>query len=160
MDTVLGSVMLCRSVRAAHKQRLERQQQNLDPQEHGVDEPHRIHDVKGDRPQPADLPRGYHLVVARIGIRDAAAAGRHSSQPAFVKGLQEDEESPLFRDLLRIDQLLGAAELAVRDVVLHLRDHHRNDGPGLGDAGDLGNHARFDDLRLDLGKSGMHGPPS
>ncbi len=42
---------------------------------------------------------------------------------------------------------------------MDLRDHHRNDGPGLGDARDLGHHARLDDLRFDLRESGMHRPP-
>ena len=44
--------------------------------------------------------------------------------------------------------------LAGGDDVLHLGHHHRDDGPGLGDAGHLADHADLHHLRLDLAEAG------
>ena len=77
------------------------------------------------------------------------------SIPPLKSGSRYDEQRAGPRHLLRIDQLFAAAELAGRDVVLDIRDDHRNDGERLRDAGDLGDHSALHDLRLDLPKAGL-----
>ena len=57
--------------------------------------------------------------------------------------------------LLRVDQLLTAAELTRGNVVLHFRDHHRDNGPWLGCARDLGDHSNLHDLCFDLSEAGV-----
>ena len=75
-------------------------------------------------------------------------------EPAFVERLEKDQDGSRPHHLLRVDQLLAAAELAGGDEVLHPRHHHRDHRPGLRDAGDLGHHADLHDLRLDLPEAG------
>ena len=52
-------------------------------------------------------------------------------------------------------QLLSAAELTCRDIVLNASDDHRDDGPWLGDARRLGHHADLHDLGFDLSEAGL-----
>ena len=86
--------------------------------------------------------------------------GSHTVEPALVERLEKDQDGSRPRHLLRVDQLLAAAELAGGDEVLHAGDHHRDDRPGLRDAGGLGHHADLHDLRLDLPKAGLQAPLS
>ena len=146
------------SMPAEHKS-LDRKHQRLDPQDHGVDEADSIDRVKSKAPRRADIPGGDQVVVAGIGVGDATAAGRHAFEPALVERLQEDQDGSRLGHLLRIDQLLAAAELAGGDEVLHLRDHHRDDRPRLRDAGDFGHHADLHDLRFDLPEAGLQASP-
>ena len=83
-----------------------------------------------------------------------AAAGRHALQPALVDRLHENENRAGTHGALRLDQLFAAPELASRDVILHVRYHHRNDRPRLGDAGSFGHHPHLHDLGFDLAKAG------
>ena len=53
-------------------------------------------------------------MVVRIGVGNAAAAGRDAREPAFVERLQVDQKSTGTCHLLRVDQLFPAAELAGR----------------------------------------------
>ena len=43
------------------------------------------------------------------------------------------------------------------DDVLHVRDYHRDDGPGLGDACDFGGHSGLHDLCFDLPEPCLQG---
>ena len=74
---------------------------------------------------------GNQVVVAGIGVDDAAASGRDAIKAAFIDRLQERENGAGSLHLLRFDQLLAAPELARRDVILLAGHHHRNNGPGL-----------------------------
>src|SRR3712207_5983262 len=98
-------------------------------------------------------------MIARIGVGDAAAARRDTVEPAFVEWLEKHKEGSRPRHLLWVDQLLSTAELASGDDLLHTRDHHRDDRPGLRDTGDFGRHSGLYDLRLDLPKAGLQGFP-
>ena len=132
--------------------------ERLQPQDQGVHQPEGIHDVKSDAPHGAGVFRGDHVVVVGIGVGDAAAARRDAVQPACVERLEIHQERAGPRHLLRVDQLLAAAELAGSDDILHVGDHHRDDGPGLRYAGHLGDHSDFHDLRFDLPKAGLQAP--
>src|SRR5437016_8200217 len=118
-------------------------------------EPECIDNVKRYAPHSAGVFRYNQVVVIGIGIGDTAAAGRYVVEPTFVEGLEKCEEGPGLPHLLRVDQLLAATKLAGGDVVLHTRDHHRNDGPRLRYAGDLGRHSGFHDLRFNLSEAGL-----
>jgi hypothetical protein len=59
----------------AKHQGLDRVNQRLDAQDHGVHEPDRIHPVQGQPLQDADLAGGVQLVIAGISVGDAGAAG-------------------------------------------------------------------------------------
>jgi hypothetical protein len=98
-------------------------------------------------------------MIAAICIGDAAAAGRHAVEPAFVERLEKDEDGARTGHLLRLDQLLATAELASSDEVLHLRDDHGDDRPGLRYARDLGRHSDLHDLCLYLPKAGLPALP-
>src|SRR6266850_1630829 len=50
-------------------------------------------------------------------------------------------------------------ELARRDVVLHVGDHHRDDRKRLGHACDFGDHSGLHDLRLDLAEACLQASP-
>src|SRR5579863_2311901 len=93
------------------------------------------------------------VVVAGIGVGNAAAARRDAVKAALIERIQKRYQGARLLYLLRIEQLLAAAELASRNVALHARDHHRDNGKRLGYAGDLRDHSRFHDLRLDLIKA-------
>src|SRR6478752_10198769 len=95
------------------------------------------------------------IMVVRVRVRDAATAGGYALEPALVERLEEREQRAGPLNLLRIDQLLAAAELTRRDVVLHIGDDHRDHSERRGDAGDLGDHAGLHDLRLDLVEAGL-----
>ena len=89
-------------------------------------------------------------MVVGVGVCDTAAASCHSIEPAFVERLKCHEKRARSRDLLCVEQLLAAAELACGNIVLHIRDHHRDNGPGFRCTGDLGYHSNLHDLRFDL----------
>ena len=48
---------------------------SVDAQDHGMHEPDGIHRMENDAPSGTDVLRGDHIVVAGVGIGDAAAAG-------------------------------------------------------------------------------------
>src|SRR5215469_13689378 len=82
------------------------------------------------------------------------AARRHIGEAVLCHGLEEYEDrSGLCR--ARVDQLLAAAKLASRDIVLHGGYDHRDDGPWQRRACRLCDHSRLQDLRLDLPKAGL-----
>src|SRR5712671_4444433 len=74
----------------------------------------------------AGLLRSNQVVVAGIGVDDAAASGRNAIKAAFVDRFEERENGARSQHLLRFDQLLATPELAGCDVILHARHHHRN----------------------------------
>src|SRR5260370_19196184 len=70
------------------------------------------------------------MVVAGIGVDDAATSGRDAIKDAMIDWFQERENGAGSHHLLRFDKLLAAPELTCRDVILHARHHHRNNRPG------------------------------
>src|SRR4249920_628014 len=95
------------------------------------------------------------VVVARIGIGDTAAAGRHAVEPAFVKRLKKNKKGAGPGYLLRINELLTATKLSGGNVVLHSRHDHRDDRKWFGHTGDFRGHSDFHDLSLDLTETGL-----
>ena len=93
-------------------------------------------------------------MIVAVGVGDAAASRSNAVQAPFIEGLQEHQNRSRLSDLLRIDQLFTAAELAGGDVVLDTGYHHGNDGEGLGDAHRLGNHPDLHHLCLNLVEAG------
>ena len=87
-------------------------------------EPDRIDGMEHKASHGPDVLGFEQIVIAAIGVRDATAARSHAVEPAFIEGLKKHQDRPWPRHLLRIDQLLPAAELAGGDEVLHTRDHH------------------------------------
>jgi hypothetical protein len=51
--------------------------------------------------------------------------------------------------------LLAAAKLTGGNIVLHLGDHHWDNGPGLRCTRNLGNHTNLHHLRFNLSKAGV-----
>src|SRR5262249_22030530 len=121
----------------------------------GVQGCERIHSVKHRTPQEACVFCDDRVVIVGIGIGNAAAAWRYTVEPALEERLKEYEEGAWPSHLLRINQLLAATELARGDVILHVGDHHWDNGPRLGDTCDLGNHPFLHDLRFDLPEAGL-----
>ena len=82
-------------------QGLDRQQQRLDAQDHGVNERHGVDHVQREPSARADVLRLQQLVIVAVGVGDAAAAGRNVLQSALVERLQEDQDGarPLSTDL-------------------------------------------------------------
>src|SRR5262249_35059804 len=108
----------------------------------------------------ADISRRDQVVIARVGIGDAAAARRNVVQPTLIEWFKKHQDGARARYLLRVDQLLAASELPGGYIVLHLCDHHRDDAPSLGDTSHLSSHPGLDDLRLDLPETGVQGAPT
>ena len=73
---------------ASQDQCAHRQQQRLQPQDHGVDESHRVDGMQHEGVPGADVRVLQRVVVARIGIGDAVAAGR---KPVELPGEQRCE---------------------------------------------------------------------
>ena len=139
----------------AEHQILERKDQRLEPQNKRMDQRKRIHDVKNQATKESGVFVGDDVVIARISVSDAAAAGRHVIDSAFKHRLKRHQERAWTGDLLHIDQLLAAAELAGGDEILHAGHHHGDDAERLGDAGDLPHHSDLHDLRFDLVEAGL-----
>ena len=99
-------------------------------------------------------------MVVGIGVCDTTAARRYTLKAAFVERLERHEKGARSRHLLHVNQLLSTAVLASCNVVLHVGDHHRDNGPGLRCARDLGNHSDLHDLRFDLSKAGKQNTPT
>src|SRR4051812_47309361 len=138
---------------SAKHEGLDRKHQRLDPEDHGMHEPDGIDRMENEAPRGAGVLRGDHIVVAGIGVGDAAAARQYAIKPTGVERLEKDENGSRPCYLLGVDQLLATAELAGGDEVLHVRDHHRDDGHGLRGARDLGRHSDLHDLGLNLPKA-------
>src|SRR5438477_11156366 len=113
-------------------------------------EPRRIDDMQRNALHGARLGIVDHVMIARVSIDDAAAAGRDALQSVLVKRLQEREDRARPLQVLCLDQLLAGAKLTGGDKVLHAGDHEWNDHPRSRDAGRFGKHARLHDLGLDL----------
>src|SRR5262245_9265078 len=147
------------SVPAEHEG-LERQHQRLQPQNEGMYERTGVHRVKNYASEGAGVFCHDDVVVIGIGVGDAAAARRYIIDAAPVERLEEHQQRARPRHLLRVDELLATAELSGRDEVLDARDRHRDDGERLRHAGDLGDHARFHVLRLDLVEASLQSSPT
>src|SRR3954447_15108323 len=120
---------------AAQDQCLDRQQQRLNPQQQRVHETDAVDHVQPNRPGGTGLLGGYLVVIAGIGVDDAAAARGHAIETVLVERLHESEQRARPRDILRLEELFAGSELAGRDVILHVGDDHRDDDPWLGYAG-------------------------
>src|SRR3984893_801289 len=107
---------------------------------------------------PAELAGRYQLVVTGIGVDNTTAAGGYSLQTALVEGLEERKDRSRFCQVLQINELISAAELTGRDIVLNTRHDHRDDRPWLGDACGLSHHAPLHDLSFDLSEAGLQPP--
>src|SRR5436190_17166570 len=121
-------------------------------------QPHAVDDMQDDFPARAGLLCNDLLVIAGVGIDDAAAASRHPCETAVVERLQKHKDRTGSRNILRFDQLLSAAKLAGGDVVLNRGDDHWDDHPGPGDAGRLRHHPFLHDLSLNLAEPGLQHP--
>ena len=73
---------------AAEHEGLERKHAGLQPKEERMHQSQRIHRVEQHLLHCAGLFCFDHVVVAGIGVGDAAAARRHPLQPTFIKRLQ------------------------------------------------------------------------
>src|SRR6478736_2950923 len=120
-----------------------------------MNEPRRIDDMQRNALHGASLGIVDHIMIARVSIDDAAAAGRDALQPVLVERLQEREDRTRPLQVLCLDQLLAGAKLTGGDKVLHTGDHEWNDHPGSRDTGRFGKHAGLHDLSLDLPEPGL-----
>ncbi len=91
----------------------------------------RVDRVQANPLQRAGIFFRDNLMIAGIGIDDAAASGGHSLHAALIDWLQEYQNRAWSHDILRLKKLLSAAELAGCDIVLDTRDNHRDDCPWL-----------------------------
>ncbi len=98
-------------------------------------------------------------MITGVRIGDATAAGRNAVEPAFVERFEKRQDRPRPCDRLSVDKLLATAELTGGNVVLNADNHHRDDFPGLGNAGRFGHHAHPHDLSFDLPKAGGEDAP-
>src|SRR3954452_6857723 len=96
-----------------------------------MNEPHGVDAVQDQTPYGAQVLGPDTLVVACVGVHDAAAAGDHAVEAVLVEWFEEHEKGPRRGSVLVVDQLFAAAELTSRNEVLDPGDHHRDDGPGL-----------------------------
>src|SRR5262249_33803665 len=109
---------------------LERKDQRLEPQNQRMQKRERIHDVKRDGMKYTGVLRHDRIVVVGIGVGDTAAAGSKAVESTLKQGFESDKERARTSHLLRIEELLSAAELTSSDVILHGRDDHGNYGEG------------------------------
>src|ERR1043166_8462328 len=116
---------------SAEHERLEWKHKRLQSQNQSMDQTKGIHDVKHQAPHSGGVFGNDHIMIAGIGIGDAAAARSYAIQATLVERLKKHKKSARPRHLQRINQLLAAAELPGRNVVLHVRDDHWDDGPRL-----------------------------
>src|SRR5262245_19295586 len=103
-----------------------------------MNEPQGIDGVKSQTLYEASLLRSDRVVIVGIGVGDAAAAWRYPVQSTGVERFKIRQKGAGPGHLLRIDQLLAAAELSGGDELLNVGDHHRNNGEGLRHAGHFG----------------------
>src|SRR5262245_58659133 len=113
--------------------------------------------MKNHAPGGAGVFRDDRVMIVRIGIGDATAAGRDVVEPTLVERLEKREKSARARHLLDVDQLLAATKLAGSNELLNVRDHHRDDGKRLRYTGGFGDHPRFHDLRFNLPEPSLQG---
>src|SRR5215471_18086837 len=93
-------------------------------------------------------------MIVGVGVGDATAARRYPVEAALVERLEHRDQCAGPRHLLWVEELLTAAELAGGDIVLNVRNHHRDDREGLGYASGFGDHSDLHHLRLDLPEAG------
>ena len=74
-------------------------------------------------------------------------------RPKKVGGMTPEQMARMEREMASLNQDFKALEASYGDDVLHLCHHHRDNLEGQGSAGNLGRHAGFHDLRLDLPES-------
>src|SRR5689334_17152490 len=122
----MACVIAIASVPAEHES-LERKHERLQPQNQGMHEAKRINNVKNHAFESAGVFGNDRVMVIRVGIGDAAAAGRQIVNSAFVERLEKSEKGARPRHLLQVDQLLAATKLAGSNVFLYVRDHHGDD---------------------------------
>ena len=131
-------------------QSLHGKQQRLDPQDHGMHQPDRVHHMQEHPARGTYIRCLKRVVIVGVGVGDAAAARRKAFELTRKERFHKDGESSRLRHLLDIDELIGRAKLASGYDVLNLCHDHRNDRERLCGAGDLADHADFHHLRLDL----------
>src|SRR5262249_53099513 len=110
--------------------------------------------MKHYTPNRAGLGGHDRVVVVGIGVSEGAGARSPAVQPALIERLEKYEKGARPRNLRCVDQLFAATKLASSDKVLHIRDHHWDDGPGLRYTGSFGNHSRLHNLPFDLTQAG------
>ena len=96
---------------AAEYEVLEWKHQRLEPQNQCMHKRKRIHDVKSHGSQSPGISCDDRVMIIGIGIGDTTAPGRHVINSAFVHWLESYEQSTGTSHLLRINELLPAAEL-------------------------------------------------
>src|SRR5579859_3711350 len=116
---------------SAEYQSLEWQDERLDSQQQGVHKREPVHGVQRQAAQRSGLGGDNLVVVARVGVGNAATAGRDVVEARLVQRFEKRNQRAGLRHLLGIEQLLAAAELAGGNVALHVRHHHGNDREGL-----------------------------
>jgi hypothetical protein len=79
--------------------------------------------MQSDGPAGAGLLRRDLLVIAGVGVDDAAAPRRHAIEAAFVERLQEGEYRTRLPCILEFNQFLASLDLAGGDVILHIGDN-------------------------------------
>src|SRR4030088_1242223 len=119
---------------------------------------HESNCINGVQPKAlgrAELAGRNQFMVAGISVDDATAPSGYSLETALIEGLEENKDCTRLCSALHIDELVSAAELTGRDIVLNALHDHRDDGPWPGDARGLRHHARPQDLSLDLSEAGL-----
>src|SRR3954453_2730379 len=87
-----AAVTALRSVAAEHE-RLERQQQRLDPKEQRVYEAERIDGVKSDAAQRARILGNNNVVIVGIRVGDATASRSHTLESTLIERFKKCEQS-------------------------------------------------------------------
>src|SRR5262249_35791481 len=119
-------------------------------QDQRMHEPKGVHGVKSHTSDSASVLGYDQVVVVGIGIGDTAAAGCYIVEPAFIERLERYREGALPCHLLGIDELVAATKLTGGNDILDIRDHHRDDCPGLENTCDFANHSDLHYLRFNL----------
>jgi hypothetical protein len=93
---------------SAEHERLKRKHQSLKSQDDRMHEREGIDRVQSGSPDRPSVARGDLVMVARIGIGDAAAAWSYPIEASFEERLERHDERARPSDLLRVEQLLAA----------------------------------------------------
>jgi hypothetical protein len=87
----------------AQNQRLDGKQQGLDAQQHRVHEADGVDGMQQETLECAGVLGSDAIVVAGIGVDDAARAWRDSFEPAFIVRLEKREDRARLPQVLRIE---------------------------------------------------------